>query len=140
MPYNQLFGSVIDKWSNRMKLNKAAIFVDIAAFAISGIASADMTIATVATTVTSNFAALAKLITATAYIAGLGFSIGAILKFKQHKDNPTQIPIGTPIAMLFIAAALIFLPTIFGITGQTLFGSDKEAGGPSGVVPLQSKK
>jgi hypothetical protein len=27
-----------------------------------------------------------------AEIAGLGFAIGAIMKFKQHKDNPTQRP------------------------------------------------
>jgi hypothetical protein len=25
------------------------------------------------------------------FIAGKGFGIGAIMKFKQHKDNPTQI-------------------------------------------------
>jgi hypothetical protein len=36
----------------------------------------------------------------------------AIIHFKQHKDVPTQIPIGTPISLEFIAAALLFLPTI----------------------------
>ncbi len=97
-------------------------------------AQAAGTIGTVATRVTKSFGALAKLITAAAYIAGLGFSVGAVLKFKQHKDNPTQIPIGTPIAMLFIAAALIFLPTIFGITGATIFGEGAVTGGPSGVI------
>ncbi|HEY6534534.1 MAG TPA: hypothetical protein VIY08_01795 [Candidatus Nitrosocosmicus sp.] len=25
------------------------------------------------------------------FIAHMGFGIGAIMKFKQHKDNPTQI-------------------------------------------------
>jgi hypothetical protein len=36
--------------------------------------------------------------------SGLGFSIGAILKFKQHKDNPTQepIPLSTLVALKFI--------------------------------------
>jgi intracellular multiplication protein IcmD len=38
------------------------------------------------------------------------------MKFKQHKDNPTQTPIGTPIALVFIAAALLFLPSILGVT------------------------
>ncbi len=27
-------------------------------------------------------------------------------------DNPTQIPIGTPIALVFIAAALLFIPSV----------------------------
>jgi intracellular multiplication protein IcmD len=38
------------------------------------------------------------------------------------KDNPTQIPISMPIALLFVAAALIFVPSVFKSTGATLFG------------------
>lgn len=87
----------------------------------------------VSATVTGSFANLAKLITAAAYVSGMGFALAAILKFKQHKDNP-QIPIGTPIALLFIAAALIFLPTIFGVAGSTIFGGSASAAGVSGVT------
>jgi len=60
---------------------------------------------------------------------------GAIAKFKQHKDNPTQIPIGTPIALLFIGAALLFLPTILQIAGGTIFG-DGGVPGIDGREPL----
>lgn len=88
----------------------------------------------VAQTITGSFEGLAKLLTATAYIAGIGFALSAILKFKQHKDNPQQIPIGTPIALLFIAAGLIFLPTIFGVANQTIFGGSGSMGGISGVT------
>ncbi|AWN73104.1 hypothetical protein LEAN103870_04855 [Legionella anisa] len=88
-----------------------------------------------AESITGSFTSLAKLITAGAYLAGLGFSIGAIMKFKQHKDNPTQIPIGTPIALVFISAALLFLPSILGVTGTTMFGSaGGQTAGPNGVV------
>lgn len=86
----------------------------------------------VASNVISNFGALAKMITAAAYVAGFGFAFAAILKFKAHKDNPQQIPVGTPIALLFIGAALIFLPTLFSITGETVFGSGATIGGVSG--------
>lgn len=65
-----------------------------------------------AESITENFTNLTKLITAGSYVAGLGFSIGAIMKFKQHKDNPTQVPIGTPVLMLFVGAALLFLPSV----------------------------
>jgi intracellular multiplication protein IcmD len=71
-----------------------------------------------------SFSGLSQILAQQPSIPGLGFSIGAILKFKQHKDNPTQTPIGTPIALVFIAAALLFLPSIIGITGETLFGDD----------------
>lgn len=82
-------------------------------------ATSTQTLGSVATNVRSDFGNLTKLITAGSYLAGLGFSIGAVMKFKQHKDNPTQIPIGTPIALVFIAAALLFLPTILTTEGTT---------------------
>ncbi len=87
----------------------------------------------VALRVTSSFRNLAKLITAAAYVAGMGFAITAILKFKSHKDNPQQVPVGTPIALIFIAAAMLFLPEIFRISGTTLFGEDLEVAGVEGT-------
>ena len=94
-----------------------------------------LTIGGVASQITSSFTQIAKLITAGSYLAGLGFSVGAIMKFKQHKDNPTQIPIGTPIALVFIAAALLFLPSILSVTGSSMFGSTGgTTAGPKGTV------
>ncbi|KGP62561.1 type IV secretion protein IcmD [Legionella norrlandica] len=98
-------------------------------------ASAGVSLGKMASQITSSFTSLTKLITAGSYLAGLGFSIGAIMKFKQHKDNPTQIPIGTPIALVFIAAALLFLPSILGVAGETMFGAGGyKAAGPTGTV------
>ena len=73
----------------------------------------------IAESITGSFSSLTKLVTAGSYLAGLGFSVGAIMKFKQHKDNPTQIPIGTPIALVFVAAALLFLPSILDEASTT---------------------
>lgn len=102
---------------------------------ISGLAVAgSQTIGGMASQITQSFTNLAKLISAGSYLAGLGFSIGAILKFKQHKDNPTQITIGQPIALVFIAASLLFLPTILGMTGETMFGAAGEVAGPRGTL------
>lgn len=103
-------------------------------FAEPTFALTNLTIGGVASLITHSFTQLAKLITAGSYLAGLGFSIGAIMKFKQHKDNPTQIPVGTPIALLFIAAALLFLPSILDVTSQTMFGGQGSVAGPLGTV------
>lgn len=106
------------------------------AFAAS--AADSKSIGGVANTVIKSFGSLAKLITAGAFIAGMGFMIGAVLKFKAYKDNPTQIPVGTPIALLFIAAALIFLPQIFTTVGHTLFGTSFTPGTVSGTETVQT--
>lgn len=119
-----------------IKMNKKILgLTGLTLLLVSGLADAAtaLTIGNMATAITGSFTSLAKLITAGSYLAGLAFSVGAILKFKQHKDNPTQIPIGTPIAMVVIAAALLFLPTILGIAGQTMFGGGTTAG-PTGTV------
>lgn len=118
-------------------VKKAAILITCACltlFAGNALAAAAMNIGQMASTITGSFTNLAKLITAGSYLAGLGFSIGAIMKFKQHKDNPTQIPIGTPIALVFISAALLFLPSILGVAGQTMFGAGGQVAGPKGSV------
>lgn len=104
--------------------------------ATSGTLGTTSNLATVATNVTSNFSAIAKLITGGAYIAGFAFAVGAVVKFKAHKDNPTQVMISQPIALLFVGAALIFIPSVFKITGSSLFGASGTYAGPSGTTNI----
>lgn len=101
-----------------------------AAFAVSG-----QGIGSVATTVRGNFAAIAQLITAGSYVAGFAFGVAAVVKFKAHKDAPTQVTIGQPIALLFVSAALIFIPGVLKSSGRTLFTSGSTAG-ISGIVSI----
>lgn len=128
----------MDKVNNKASLTYwlgSIVCLSLIALVSQDASAGNMTIGTMASSITDSFTSLTKLITAGSYLAGLGFSIGAIMKFKQHKDNPTQIPIGTPIALVFIAAALLFLPSILGVTGQTMFGaSGGKTAGPKGTV------
>ncbi|AWN75375.1 TPA: type IV secretion protein IcmD [Legionella anisa] len=125
---------VISKSSYKYWLS-SFVCLSVLAFVSQDAAAGGISVGTMASTITGSFTNLTKLITAGSYLAGLGFSIGAIMKFKQHKDNPTQIPIGTPIALVFIAAALLFLPSILGVTGVTMFGgSGGTTAGPTGTV------
>ena len=95
-------------------------------------AAQDITLGTVAKNVTDTFSNMGLMLTGLSYVAGLAFAIAAILKFKQHKDNPQQVPVGMPLGLLAVAAGFLFLPTLMGVTGQTLFGSSKTTAGPSG--------
>ncbi len=107
-----------------------------ASYTVTSYAEGVMTLGDMALTITKSFEGLAKLITAGAYMAGIGFVMASMLKFKAHKDNPTQIPIGTPIALLFVGSALIFLPHIFVIAGYTIFGGTGGAAGINGTTGL----
>ena len=67
-----------------------------------------------------------------AYLTGIVIFISAVFKFKQYKDNSTQIPIGTAFALFGMSVVLIFLPGLYSMSGQTLFGSDAETYGYTG--------
>ena len=99
-------------------------------FALSGYAE---NIGNVAQSVTGSFQAISSLIGGAAYLAGLGFGVGALLKFKAHRDAPTQVPIGTPFTMLGIAVLLIYLPSLLTTTGSTIFSSGGVTGGAYGL-------
>ena len=84
------------------------------------LANSSQNIGTVASSITGTLASVLSLIKSGAYVAGFGLTIGALFKFKQHKENPQQAPLGTCISMLVVGICLIFLPSIINIGGGTL--------------------
>src|SRR3989338_5208535 len=103
---------------SEVTVKQIMLFIAAGLFFYAGYALADNggsqaaagTLGATAHYVTTSFPYIGQLMFATAYLAGIGFTIAAIFKFKQHKDNPTQIPMSTPIALLVIGIVLIFLP------------------------------
>lgn len=116
--------------------SKVIICLALVALSTGALAAggSSMTLGGMASQIITSFTSLTKLITAASYLAGIGFMVGAIFKFKQHKDTPQQITIGQPIALLIIGSALLFLPTILDIAGATMFGSSGQVAGPTGTV------
>lgn len=128
-----------------MRLKKIVVSVVclVSILSVGSLFAANPTVGSMASNITDSFTNLALLITGGCYLAGLAFAVTAIMKFKQHKDNPTQITIGTPVSLVFIAAALLFMPSILNVAGNTMFGSgNAEVAGPSGTLykPIGSGK
>lgn len=124
---------------NRLNVEKMGksllLFLVVAAvFYVNNVFAGDggKNIGDIAQNITGSFKQIGQLILAIAFVAGLGFVMAAIFKFKQHKDNPTQIPLGAPIALLAIGVTLIFLPGIISPAGATL-GIETEVAGPEGT-------
>jgi len=83
---------------------------------------------------TSSFGSIGSLFIAAAYIAGFALTVAAIFKFKAHKDNPQQVPLGTAIALLVIGVLLVFLPALFKPAGSTIFGGTPVSAGSTGDI------
>lgn len=101
----------------------------VALSCVSGllIASEGQSLGGVAGTITKSMDNVAKLITAASYVAGVGFALMGMLKFKAHKDNPAQVPLSQPIVLLAIAAGLVFLPSLITSAGSTVWDDAKNA-------------
>jgi intracellular multiplication protein IcmD len=120
------------RWSDFLLILSLLIVTGFAFAQDPGTGSPPGTVGSLADNVTKSFQSIGKLMIAAAYVGGFGLTVAAIFKFKQHKDNPTQIPIGTPIALLVIGIILVFLPGLFETTGTTVFGEGKTLGGFEG--------
>ena len=66
------------------------------------------------------------LIYAASVLIGLGLLVTGIFKLKQVKDNPTQIPVSTPAAFFVSGALLLFMPSLFPVIRNTVFGSGSD--------------
>lgn len=105
----------------------------VALFLISNVVFASsQTLGTVAQNVTNTMTSVTSLITAASYVAGVGFALMGLFKFKAHKDSPQQVPLSQPIVLLAISAGLIFLPSIVSTAGSTIFGSSAQKASSTG--------
>ena len=85
--------------------------------------SGDATIGTMATKVSSTFKDIGQMIIGIAFVAGLGFGVAAIFKFKQHKDNPQQNTVGTALTILSLSIGLVFISGFYKPLGRMMFGN-----------------
>ena len=60
------------------------------------------------------------LISAVAYLLGLIIAVQAIIKTKEHVDNPDQTALKEPVIRFLIAGALLSIPTIYDAMFETV--------------------
>lgn len=90
-------------------------------------AATDTDLGGVADNVRGSTGGILTLIFSMSVIAGLCFAVASVFKFKHHKDSPTQVTVGQPIALLMLGAAMIWLPYIIKSVGVTITGARTEA-------------
>ena len=84
----------------------------------------DYSLGCIALNLSSGGLVIVELLLAIAFVSGWGFVVAAIFKFKQVRENPTQVPVSTPFAFLLTAILLIFIPGLMSTTAQTVFGTN----------------
>jgi intracellular multiplication protein IcmD len=88
-------------------MNKRLMIVMLYCFAGTAAAAS---LGTVSENVMIPMTGLAKIVHTISYVSGACFLVGALLQYKQHRDNPQQVRIGTPIAWALLGTTLIAIP------------------------------
>ena len=96
---------------------------------VSGVCFADdLTISAIASNMQSTVSSVALIISNVALVVGLSLVCASFFKLKQHKDQPTQVPISNGVTLLVIGAALTVFPLLLPTANQAAFGSSVTTG------------
>lgn len=105
----------ISKMYQRLSIFLFSLCVTSFAFA-----EGEKNIGTIAQGISKTLSSVGQLMVAVAYLAGFGFLMFGILKFKQHKDNPQQVTLGVPVVMTIIGSVLLFVGAFIAPLGESL--------------------
>ena len=83
-----------------------------------------------------NLSGLVDLISALAYLMGIGFSFKAVLSLKEHSEDPEAVPIGGPLSMAVVAGLLVSLPSFLVLPNS----SSPKIGQAETAVAIQDAK
>ena len=65
---------------------------------------------------------VSDVLSAVAYVSGIGFGIKGALKLKEHNESKGQVPLSAPITLFIVAGMLLALPTMLSISTEAVFG------------------
>ena len=91
-----------------------------------------LTISGIASNMQGTVSSVATIITQVALVVGLSLVCASFFKLKQHKDQPTQVPISNGVTLLVIGAALTVFPLLLPTANQAAFGSSVTTGTVTG--------
>ena len=66
---------------------------------------------------------VSDVLSAVAYVSGIGFGIKGALRLKEHNESKGQVPLSAPITLFIVAGMLLALPTMLSISTEAVFGT-----------------
>ena len=87
----------------------------------------DVTISSIALNMQDTVKYAVEIMSAIALACGIVLMVIGILKFKAHKDQPTQIPLSTGLMYLCVGAALTMVPILIPTFNSALTGASSDS-------------
>ena len=95
-------------------------FLTLLAIPSLSFAAAD-DIATIVGNLMDPMQGLAHMLNLASVICGAGFLMASALQYKNHRDNPQEVPLSRPITYLLLGLALVILPYFTMISSGASF-------------------
>jgi hypothetical protein len=103
--------NIIQKFLGRDTL--AGILILLAAALATSPAMAQDVVSDIAINIVDSGSHLPALVSASAYLIGLALGVLGVMKIRDHVENPSNAPLRSGFARLFIGGALLALPTVY---------------------------
>ena len=117
------------KKSGKVFLKALPILVGIGLIVgVSYADGSDVTIQTISDNMKNTIGFTASIISNVALIVGIALICASFFKLKQHKDQPTQVPVSNGVTLLVIGAALTIFPVLLPTANKAAFGTDVNTG------------
>jgi len=109
-----------------------ALFTPELAHAVPATTTAANNFGTMFTNLATALGPAATFITGASYVAGVGFGVAALIGFKNHSENPQQIPMKQPMVKAVVAVCLVYFGYFLSSAAGTLFGVGASTTGTAG--------
>tara|TARA_R110002110_G_scaffold400317_1_gene616632 strand:+ start:52153 stop:52686 length:534 start_codon:yes stop_codon:yes gene_type:complete len=97
---------------------------------------ADPSIGSISEDLMGPTAILTKMVLVACYMVGVGLIIFSLAQYKQHRQNPKLVPLGTPIILFILGVVALLIPYVSVSTGETGSAAEQVKKGPkSGALP-----
>jgi hypothetical protein len=111
-----------------LKSGISNLFVSMLLFGVGlGVSFAGNTgqdLTTYSTNLSTQISSATDIMSYIAYIVGLGIGFKGALKLKEHNESQGKVPLSQPITLFIVAGLLFALPTIVGISKNTISTGD----------------
>jgi len=71
-------------------------------------------------------AILTKLVLVACYMVGVGLIIFSIAQYKQHRQSPKLVPLGTPIILFILGVGALLIPYFSIISGDSASATEQQ--------------
>jgi intracellular multiplication protein IcmD len=117
---------IIEEISMRSLTRLVTVFLSLTLMLLSQACFA-VSLGDIANNLLTPTSGITQLMYGVSYVAGAGMIIMALTQYKAHRDNPSQVRLGTPVAFFIFGVVFLMIPIVSQHSVSSIYVSQKTA-------------